>query len=86
MTEIEKHIKECEHRVMVITNSKFSKSDVGQENIRILKSAIEACGKQIPKKCEYDHGYYACPNCGESTAEDCLNEGYCSSCGQAIIH
>lgn len=81
MTEIEKHIKECEHRVAVIVGSGFSKSDIGKENIRILTSAIEACKKQMPMKIGGVETYN-CPSCDKMFTKE--SYPYCPWCGQAI--
>lgn len=79
--QIEKAI-EIISRKTSIPNESESFSDI-QEAYEI---ALNSMNKDIYKKCEYDNGFYLCPNCGESTSEDCINEGRCSSCGQAIIH
>lgn len=91
MTEIEKHMKECEHRVMVIVDSGFSKSDVGKENIRILTSAIEACRRQIAKKPlpggntnKLTGEIFICPSCSGIVGMDDERAAYCADCGQAL--
>ena len=49
-----------------------------------IDEAIEAVGKQIPKKPELKGEYYVCPVCGvyQETSEG--NPPYCINCGQAI--
>ena len=49
-----------------------------------IDEAIEAVGKQIPKKAEIKYDYYVCPVCGvyQETSEG--NPPYCINCGQAI--
>lgn len=49
-----------------------------------IDEAIEAVGKQIPKKPELEGEYYICPVCGvyQETSEG--NPPYCINCGQAI--
>jgi len=91
MTEIEKHIKECEHRIDVITNSGFSKSDAGKRNIVILQSAILACEKQIPKKPllggntdKLTGDIFICPSCSGIVGIDDVRGYYCADCGQKL--
>ena len=79
--EIEKAI-EIISRKTTIPNEGESFSDIEEA----YKIAIVSMRKDIYKRCAYDRGFYLCPNCGESTAEDCVNTGRCSTCGQAIIH
>ena len=91
MTGIEKHIEECEHRIKVISDSGYSKSEAGKKNITILESAIEACKKQMPMKPVLedvqDIRYvmkYKCPSCGgKFTGTGFAN--YCYHCGQKLV-
>ena len=66
-----------------LINERAKYSQLANREYWILDSAAYSVAKNIPRKCEYGKGYYPCPNCDESTAED---NGRCSSCGQAIIH
>ena len=50
-----------------------------------IDEAIEAVGKQIPKKPEIKGEYYVCPICG--VYQEYLTDGkppYCVNCGQAL--
>lgn len=87
---IQAHITECKKRINVISNTGFSKSNVGKKNICILETTIDALEKQIPKypkKTKAD-GYrytdiYRCPNCEDNFAGTGI-AGYCYHCGQAL--
>jgi hypothetical protein len=81
MMDIEKAI-EIISRKTTIPNEGESFSDI-EEAYKIATASMQ---KDVYKTCEYGNGFYPCPNCGESTTEDCVNAGRCSSCGQAIIH
>ncbi|WP_303192666.1 hypothetical protein [Hungatella hathewayi] len=81
MMDIEKAI-EIISRKTTIPNEGESFSDI-EEAYKIVTASMQ---KDVYKTCEYGNGFYPCPNCGESTTEDCVNAGRCSSCGQAIIH
>ena len=50
-----------------------------------INAAIEALGKQIPKKPEIKDGYYVCPVCGvyQETSEG--NPPYCINCGRRLL-
>ncbi len=50
-----------------------------------IDEAIEAVGKQMPKKPEFEGEYYVCPVCGvyQETSEG--NPPYCINCGQRIL-
>lgn len=87
---IQAHITECKKRINVILNTRFSKSNVGEKNICILKTTIDALEKQIPKhpKKTNAEGYrytdaYRCPNCKNNFAGTGI-AGYCYHCGQAL--
>lgn len=79
--KIEKAI-EIVRRKTTIPNDSENFSDIEEA----YEIAVASMQRNVYKKCEYDKGFYLCPNCGTSTAEDCKDTGYCSSCGQAIIH
>ena len=50
-----------------------------------IDEAIEAVGKQIPKKAELEGEYYICPVCGvyQETSEG--NPPYCINCGKRLL-
>lgn len=99
---LKKHINECLKRICTIKGFMSDKDTDKygcEENISILKSAIEACKKQIPtkvktKKCDdcgkEDCGdcedyYDRCPSCNEGLGRDSGEIfKFCPDCGQAL--
>ena len=58
--------------------------EIGDYNTRIIKKAIEALEKRVPKKIEYtSYGYPNCPVC-EAELDGCNYYSYYPYCGQAI--
>ena len=64
------------------------------EYYEAIELAVEALGKQMPKRPDYEGDGYAdgelvydtwiCPNCGKYYEVDYDNYKYCPECGQAI--
>lgn len=98
---LKKHINECLKRICTIKGFMSDKDTDKygcEENISILKSAIEACKKQIPKKtaektADKDIGIgrvvfkagtkvHYCPECGRPVTG---SQHFCCNCGQALI-
>lgn len=59
--------------------------------IAINGKAIEALGKQIPRKIIIDDGYDYCPTCGYNYGSDATRrmlykwrQPFCKECGQAL--
>ena len=79
------HEEAAERIKCILKNNSFTRADKNA-----LKLAIEALGKQIPKKPLHMHKNYYCPICKEDEwllwddADPNDMVKYCGICGQAI--
>lgn len=88
------HIKECIKRISTIKGF-MNTGNAGKygcnENICILKSAIEACEKQISRKPLHGGNtdkltgdIFICPSCSGVVGIDDMKAAYCADCGQKL--
>ena len=73
----------------VIKTLELAKAEVGwdypMDYAVAIDEAIEAVGKQIAKKAEFEGEYYICPVCGVYQETSERNPPYCINCGQRIL-